>query len=154
MGYSRKKLDLNGCQFGQLTVVAPAENANGRTAWRCKCSCGREVIVKTSHLREGRTRSCGCLGRGPAYVDGTCPEMLRAAKVARSNNTSGVPGVDWRTAKGLWRASICFKGKRYYLGSYAQFEDAVRARKEAEYRLHDQFLDELSADSLLVPASR
>ncbi len=65
------------------------------------------------------------------YVDGTCVEMIKA-KTIRRNNTSGVPGVDWRRSKGRWRASICFKGKRYYLGSHQVFEDAVRARKRAE----------------------
>ena len=67
--------------------------------------------------------------------------MLRA-KTVRKNNTSGVPGVDWRTDKRLWRAMICFKGKRYYLGSYGRFGDAVKARKRAEEELFDPFLRE------------
>ena len=77
------------------------------------------------------------------YIDGTCVEML-AAKTVRSNNTSGVPGVDWRASKGVWRASICFKGRRVYLGSYGRFEDAVRARKRAEEELHDSFVREFA----------
>ena len=88
--------------------------------------------------------SCGCAGGSGIqerlnFVDGTCVEMLRA-KTVRRNNTSGVPGVDWRPSKQSWRASICFKGKRYYLGSYSRFEDAVKARKRAEEALHDSFL--------------
>lgn len=78
---------------------------------------------------------------GLTYIDGTCVEMLRA-KTVRRNNTSGVPGVEWRSTKQRWRASICFKGHRYYLGSYLLFEDAVKARKEAESRLHDAFLEQ------------
>ena len=105
----------------------------------------------TQRLRDGRTRSCGCLKEGgipkPTYIDGTSPEMLAAAKVARKNNTSGVPGVDWVQSKGLWRASICFKGKRHYLGSYSKFEDAVKARKRAEGELHDSFLQEVAAQA-------
>ena len=92
-------------------------------------------------LRFGRT-TCGCARpdyRGnPApvglsrltYIDGTCVEML-AAKTVRKNNTSGVPGVDWWTSKRRWRAAICFKGKRYYLGSYGRFEDAVKADRKS-----------------------
>jgi len=161
MEYSRKKLDLLGQRFGKLTVIAPAENQGGRTAWCCRCDCGRERVVKTYHLRSGKITSCGCdslyarahclesepMSTGAAgrasltYVDGTCVEML-AAKTVRRNNTSGVPGVDWRASKRLWRAAICFKGKRYYLGSYGKFEDAVRARKRAEEELHDRFVYE------------
>lgn len=146
-GHSRKKLNLTGQRFGRLTVVGPAENVGERTAWLCRCDCGQSVVVKTCRLRTGHTKSCGCLSSkenpqsalGLTYIDGTCVEMLRA-KTVRRNNTSGVPGVEWRASKKVWRASICFKGKRHYLGSYGKFEDAVEARKRAEADLHDDFL--------------
>lgn len=152
MQYSRQKLDLTGERYGRLTVIGPAENIGTRTAWRCRCDCGKETVVRSNRLRSGHTSSCGCLvtGRGPGvnlpgltYIDGTCVEML-AAKTIRKNNTSGVPGVDWVTRKGRWRASICFKGKRYYLGSYINFEDAVKARKQGEETLHNTFLREFA----------
>ena len=153
-GHSRKKLNLTGQRFGRLTVVGPAENVGERTAWLCRCDCGQSVVVKTCRLRTGHTKSCGCLSSkenpqsalGLTYIDGTCVEMLRA-KTVRSNNTSGVPGVDWRASKGTWRASICFKGRRYYLGSYGRFEDAVKARKMAEEELHGGFLREFAAET-------
>ena len=149
--YSRKKLDLTGQKFGRLTVLAPAANVGNRTAWLCRCDCGKKTVVRTYHLRSGHTKSCGCqngdggprYALGLSYVDGTCVEML-AAKTVRSNNTSGVPGVDWWASKQRWRAAICFKGKRYYLGSYSRFEDAVKARKRAEEELHDGFLREFA----------
>ena len=151
MEHSRKKLDLTGQRYGKLTVLGPAENIGQRTAWLCRCECGREIVAKTVHLRSGHVKSCGTrcgaaetdpnLGglASLTYVEGTCVEMLRANTVRR-NNTSGVPGVDWRASKGTWRASICFKGKRYYLGSYAKIEDAIKARKRAEEQLVAPFL--------------
>ena len=150
-GHSRQKLDLTGQRYGHLTVLGPAENVGTRTAWRCLCDCGKETVVLTHRLRCGHTKSCGCLygpggpraALGLTYIDGTCVEML-AARTVRSNNTSGVPGVDWRSSKNLWRASICFKGKRRYLGSFARFEDAVRARKRAEEELVEPFLREFA----------
>ena len=155
MTHSRKKLDLTGQRFGKLTVIAPADNIEGRTAWRCRCDCGNETIVKTYRLLNGHTKSCGCTkenGLALHYIDGTCVEMLKT-KAVRKNNTSGVPGVDWLTRKKSWRASICFKGKRYYLGSYKNFDDAVKARKEAESRLHDQFVQNF-ADSKAKETSK
>lgn len=144
MGHSRKKLELIDWQFDKLTVLRPADNIGERTAWVCQCKCGRTTVVTTRNLRSGHTRSCGCLKPNgfprPTYIDGTSPEILAAAKVARKNNTSGVPGVEWASSKGLWRAVICFKGKRRYLGSYTRFEDAVKARKRAEEELFDPFL--------------
>ena len=106
MAYSRKKLDLTGHRYGKLTVIGPAENIGTRTAWLCRCDCGRETVVRSNRLRSGHTTSCGCVApasgagiRGLTYIDGTCVEMLRA-KTVRRNNTSGVPGVDW------WPGSI------------------------------------------------
>lgn len=152
-GHSRKKIDLTGQRYGKLTVLAPAENVGSRTAWLCRCDCGQETVVRTNRLRSGHTASCGCLAAGRAeglpgltYVDGTCVEMLRA-KTVRKNNTSGVPGVDWLSRKQLWRATICFKGKRYYLGGYHRFEDAVKARREAEEQLHDSFVAQFTKAS-------
>lgn len=152
MQHSRKKLDLTGQRYGRLTVMGPAENIGTRTAWLCQCDCGQEAVVKTHHLRCGHTKSCGCLygpggpreALGLTYIDGTCVEMLRARTVRR-NNTSGVPGVDWLAKKQRWRASICFKGRRYYLGSYSRFEDAVKARKRGEEKYHDNFLEKFDA---------
>ena len=62
------------------------------------------------------------------------------ASTLRCNNTSGVPGVDWLKRKQRWRASICFKGRRHYLGCYQNFDDAVQARKQAEEELFLPFL--------------
>ena len=147
--YSRKKLDLTGQRFGKLTVLAPAEKIGQHTAWLCRCDCGRQAVVATRKLRGGETRSCGCLKPDgiphPTFIDGTSPEMLAAAKIARKNNTSGVPGVDWRAAKGLWRATICFQGKRRYLGGYHKLEDAVKARKRAEEELFEPLIQEFDA---------
>lgn len=150
-GHSRKKLDLTGQRFGRLTVLEPAANIGPRTAWRCRCDCGEETTVITQRLRSGRQTSCGCdkeyfgklsceIARANlTYIDGTCVEMIRTRPV-RSNNTSGVTGVEWVTRKQRWRATIHFKGKRRYLGCYEKFEDAVRARKQAEENVFEPFL--------------
>ena len=94
----------------------------------------------TGHLRDGHTTSCGCKPTA-TFVDGTCIELLRA-KTIRSNNTSGVTGVEWVPAANKWKAIIGFKGKRHYLGCYGNFEDAVAARKQAEEMYHDSFVRE------------
>ena len=152
MSYSRKKLELTGQRYGRLVVLRQAENIGKRTAWLCRCDCGNEVVVRTNRLRSGHTTSCGCKGPGATpgvglpgltYVEGTCLEMLRA-KTVRRNNTSGVPGVDWQKKRGRWRASICFKGQRYFLGSYELFDEAVQARRLAEAKLHDEFLQNVA----------
>lgn len=56
-------LRLEGVTFGRLTVVHEVEGARGRSRWLCRCACGADVTVSSSHLRSGATKSCGCLRR-------------------------------------------------------------------------------------------
>lgn len=57
-----KLIDLTGKRFGRLVVVQRTENSKrGESNWFCKCDCGGTKIVKGNHLREGSTKSCGCL---------------------------------------------------------------------------------------------
>ena len=149
--HSTRRLDLSGQRFGRLTVIAPAENIGRRTAWLCHCDCGGERIVKTVHLREGKVTSCGCAKEkhsasalGLHYVDGTCVEMLRA-NTKRRNNKSGVVGVVWRPESRRWQASIMFKGTRHNLGKYERFDDAAKARREAEALYYGSFLADFDA---------
>lgn len=52
----------------------------------------------------------------------------------RKDNTSGKTGVYWEKRRGRWEASIDRNGETIYLGSYPAFEDAVKAREEAELK--------------------
>ena len=156
MAHTTARLDLTGQRFGKLTVVAPAENIGRRTAWLCHCDCGGERIVKTVHLRAGKVTSCGCAKEkhsasalGLHYVDGTCVEMLRA-NTRRRNNKSGVVGVMWRSSCRRWQATIMFKGTRHNLGVYDLFDDAVKARKEAEALYYESFLADFDAKQAMA----
>ena len=48
--------------FGQLTVLYPtSQRLNGQVVWHCKCTCGKEIDVRSYNLISGNTFSCGCL---------------------------------------------------------------------------------------------
>lgn len=53
----------------------------------------------------------------------------------RKDNTSGVMGVIWFKQTNKWRAQIMVNQKTVYLGYYKNFNDAIIARKMAEYEL-------------------
>lgn len=55
-----------GLQFGKLEVVKKLEknpNNHGDYLYECKCNCGNPepVIASGGHLRNGDTKSCGCI---------------------------------------------------------------------------------------------
>ena len=53
---------LVGGSFGRLTVQSLAgATASGRSTWLCTCTCGASCVVNVSNLRNGKTKSCGCL---------------------------------------------------------------------------------------------
>lgn len=54
----------------------------------------------------------------------------------RMDNTSGCTGVNWHKQRKCWRAYITIKGKRTHLGVFANKQDAIQTRKNAE-REHD-----------------
>ena len=56
-------IDITGQRFGRLLVVAKARSPspNGGSLWLCRCDCGAEKLLNSSNLRNGTTRSCGCL---------------------------------------------------------------------------------------------
>lgn len=58
----RKRIEISGQRFGQLTVIEYAGNCK----WLCKCDCGRYKKVKSAYLRNGSAKSCGCLKGKPA----------------------------------------------------------------------------------------
>lgn len=54
--------DLTGKTFGRLTVIERAgSGAGGQAMWLCQCSCNKQTVVRGQHLRNGNTKSCGCL---------------------------------------------------------------------------------------------
>ena len=57
-----RRMDLTGLKFGRWTVVTNRGTSPGRSAlWECRCDCGTIRTVTSNTLRQGRSRSCGCL---------------------------------------------------------------------------------------------
>lgn len=57
------KINLIGQRFGRLVVIGEAPRRNKKTYWLCRCDCGIEREFWAGSLRNGITRSCGCLQR-------------------------------------------------------------------------------------------
>ena len=74
--YMRNLTDLTGQRFAMLTVISRADDhvdisGDRYVCWRCVCDCGNEKIIRASSLKQGLTKSCGCLRkrrRGGSYI--------------------------------------------------------------------------------------
>ena len=131
------RLDLTGKRFGNLVVMERVQrkSADRSIYWKCRClSCGQEKEIPANQLTRGVQVSCGCnrknrLKNTNGYIEDTCLKSVLSKKISK-NNTSGVKGVFRK--RGKWAASIQYKKKNYYLGSFDYLQDAVVARKQAE----------------------
>lgn len=59
------KIDLTGQKFGRWTVIKehPKRGNTRHILWVCICECGVRKPVTANSLRQGRSKSCGCLNR-------------------------------------------------------------------------------------------
>lgn len=58
-------IDITGQRFERLLVLSPHHRTkSGNISWLCRCDCGAEIVVyRSSDLRKGKTKSCGCFSR-------------------------------------------------------------------------------------------
>lgn len=53
-------IDLTDKRFARLLVLH-RDTGNKRTAWICQCDCGVTKSIRSNHLIDGASQSCGCL---------------------------------------------------------------------------------------------
>ena len=94
-------IPLDGARFGRLVVLERAVTDDKATFYKCACDCGETKNVRAVSLRNGDTKSCGC---------------LRKEKMAQQQTTHGLYGSpSYRS----WRAMII----RCTDESHKQFKD-------------------------------
>ena len=54
-------LDVTGDRYGRLTAIRFAYSKNGNRHWEFLCECGQTKVIALRDVRNGHTRSCGCL---------------------------------------------------------------------------------------------
>ena len=152
------KEDLIGRRFGKLEVIGRSEKRGSRGTrtvplWECRCDCGNITYKATDTLTNPDLSMCNdCVGKyatakmreKAGYIDGTQISRIASTKMSAAN-TSGARGVYWDRNSGKWRARLRFKGKTYNFGSYFKFEDAVKARIEAEKQIYGEFLEQIES---------
>lgn len=153
------KGNLTGRQFGKLVVTALSDKRGSRGArtvplWECLCECGNITYKATDTLTNSELSMCNdCAAKYAAskmrenagYTGGTqISKITSTAPIA--TNTSGCRGVYLDKKSGKWRARLKFKGVLMNFGSYSSFEEAVKARQQAEDEYYGKFLSEMQEE--------
>lgn len=142
------RLNIRQQLFGKLKAIQPMAELGNQTKWLCQCDCGSQTVVYYYNLRNGHTKSCGCLKAvSPlTIVKGTAIELIKSTTV-NCNNTSGFRGVSRCHNSKKWRADITFKGEQLHLGNYETREAAHIARQAAEKQLYLPLISQYSHES-------
>ena len=76
-----------GNKYGKLTVIEKKENNKfGTTRWLCKCDCGNLTVTNGLTLRNGKTKSCGCIITGKQRKgEQPLKRMFRSYKTGATN---------------------------------------------------------------------
>lgn len=95
-----KKLDLKDKRFGRLLVLYDdgKRDNDGRVFWNCLCDCGNETEVRSTHLKRGEVKSCGCMQRESNLSHGMHKEKIYrtwASMKSRVFNTKNKRYLDY-----------------------------------------------------------
>ncbi len=151
-----KSPDISGQVFGKLTVLGRSDRRGTRGSrtvplWECRCECGTITYKAKDTLTNSAQSMCaecaaeyaaGEARKKAGYIEGTQVPKIRDMTPSAAN-TSGCRGVYYESKFDRWRVEIKFQKKRYYLGTFHNYEDAVKARKVAEAELYEPFLDKI-----------
>lgn len=113
-------MNLIGQKFNSLTVIDYAESdKKSQTKFKCICDCGKEHIALGSRIKNGYTKSCGCLRIEKSRENGLASTqhgmyttkiyyLWRGMKQRCENPTAH--GYPWYGAKGV---KVCDRWQKF-----------------------------------------
>lgn len=134
----RKLIDLSGQKFGRLLVLERAENHGRETYWKCRCDCGNIKEINGAKLKNGHTKSCGCLSKE------TTSEMFKTHGMSNTRL--------YRIYKKMYRR--CYKLKTKWFENYGgrgiticqEWIGEQGFENFAEWSMKNGYADNLSID--------
>lgn len=153
-------IDMTGQKIGKLTVLyrdnSKPQGKNNLAYWICQCECGNIVSVRGTHLREGKTLSCGCIN--------SAGELL-ISKLLQQNNIDYKIQYEFKDLKGDYnnlrfdfaifsnkklQCLIEYQGKQHY--EPHGFDTEERFAKRLEYdKLKVNYCKEKGIKLVIIP---
>lgn len=88
-----------GDRFGRLVVLSfiekRKESGTWQLYWLCRCDCGQIANKRDANLKNGNTRSCGCLQRETA--------MRTDWKTTHGESSNGKESLEYQAWRGMFR---------------------------------------------------
>ena len=111
---TKKPKDIEGKKFGRILVIS-LSHISKHAYWNCKCDCGKECIISGFRLRNGHTKSCGCILSCRNGLSKSGSYRSWKAMIERCNNKN-VPHYARYGAKGI---KVCDRWYKSFENFYA-----------------------------------
>ena len=100
-------IDLTGHRFGMLTVTARAGlDSTRKTTWLSRCDCGEDSVATGLNLKNGTTKSCGCLKHRKGEANPKYKPI--PLDVRKERKRAGAQFKHWRKSI-LVRCPVCIR---------------------------------------------
>ena len=135
------KSELSGKRFGRLKVVGDSGIRRQRqVVWECDCDCGNICFVRTSHLKSGATKSCGCLNS----------DMASARAKDRATNYEYPPRLRriWKNMKQRCTNSSSDSFKNYGARGITVCDEWKSFNPFAAWAMNNGYADHLTLDRI------
>lgn len=137
----RKYEDLSGKKFHKLTVLEFAGRDKWhKVLWKCQCDCGNTTVTHARSLKNGHTKSCGCLQGDAGGMSGTRIYSIWNSMIQRCNN----PRQKYHCGKGI---KVCDEWS--VKGGFFHFKDWALANGYQE----DLTIDRIDNDGNYEPSN-
>ena len=132
--------NISGQKFNRLTALEYVGNTkDGNAKWLCTCDCGKQVVTTGVSLRNGNTKSCGCIEKGKGLKDLIGQKFGRLFVISMSDiRTKGDPkSIHWlcrcdcgnevtvrgsSLRQGLTKSCGCLHGEKFTNRKHGQYE--------------------------------
>jgi len=136
---AKKAIDISGQVFGLLTASHISnKKPSGEKLWLCKCECGGEKEVTSSHLQTGKVKSCGCM-QNPVGVNNPTwkgYKLIGSAFWGGYERGAKARNIEFNiTMEEAWELYEAQDGKCFYTGQPIEFSANSRKARHGSASL-------------------
>lgn len=130
----RRVVDVAGQQYGKLVVVGLSlrKTKYGEKLWECKCECGGNKVATSTHLRQGRVKSCGCIQKtyGEDNTSWKGYKLIGSAFWGGYERGAKTRGIEFNlTIEEGWELYEKQQGKCFFTGQQIEFSTNSRTAR-------------------------
>jgi AraC-like DNA-binding protein len=141
-----RRHDLTGYTWGEFTVIKEIGNELNSTkkrihyTWLCRCSCGKEKILKSYRITSGCPNSCGCKRKRKCYYDMSVAYFNGLERGAKERNISFNI-----TIEEIYNQFLKQDKKCYFTGIPIKFSDLTVSTKSEQSQIQTASVDRLDS---------